>query len=235
MNVIFSSFNLLTDSAWRVACSACSFSGFNCFLISLITSFALFISFSPDSILLRALSFFNLNGSIPAASSIVILWSSGFEFNISAIWPCEIIVCCCFPIPTSLKNSWISSSLQFKPFIKYSDWPSLYSFLPIDISSVPLNLSASTSKLRLTSAKPFCDNFSVPAKITSSILFVLKVAGLWVPSTQEMASTTFDLPDPLGPTTTLTLFVKSMFVFSENDLKPLIFTAFKYIFTLLLI
>ena len=41
-----------------------------------------------------------------------------------------------------------------------------------------------------------------------------------------MASTTFDLPDPLGPTTTLTLFVKSMFVFSENDLKPLIFTAF---------
>ncbi len=44
-----------------------------------------------------------------------------------------------------------------------------------------------------------------------------------------MASTTFDLPDPLGPTTTFTLLVKSMFVFSENDLKPLISKDFKYI------
>ena len=114
------------------------------------------------------------------------------------------MICCCLPIPTSLKNSCISSNLQFKPFIKYSEVPSLKSFLPIDISELPLNFFSSTSKFKYTSAKPFSDSFSVPAKITSSILFVLKVAGLCVPSTHEIASTTLDFPEPFGPTITFT-------------------------------
>ena len=115
-----------------------------------------------------------------------------------------MMMCCCLPIPTSLKNSCISNSLQFRPFIKYSEVPSLKSFLPIEISELPLNNFSSTSKFKYTSAKPFSANFSVPAKITSSILLVLNEAGLCVPSTQDIASTTLDFPEPLGPTITLT-------------------------------
>ncbi len=71
--------------------------------------------------------------------------------------------------------------------------------------------------------------------MTSSILLVLKLAGLCVPNTHEIASTTLDFPDPFGPTTTLTLSVKEILVFSAKDLNPLISNDFKYIFTLLLI
>src|SRR5436189_1742007 len=40
------------------------------------------------------------------------------------------------------------------------------------------------------------------------------------PSTQEMASTRFDLPEPLGPTMTLMPGVNSREVLSAKDLKP---------------
>ena len=50
-----------------------------------------------------------------------------------------------------------------------------------------------------------------------------------------MASTTFDFPDPLGPTTTLTLLDRSILTFSANDLKPFTTIDFKYIVTLLLL
>src|SRR3989442_15730455 len=46
---------------------------------------------------------------------------------------------------------------------------------------------------------------------------------LWLcsPSTQEIASTMFDLPQPLGPTMqVIPLPLKVICVFSQNDLKP---------------
>ena len=46
--------------------------------------------------------------------------------------------------------------------------------------------------------------WTVPAKMTSSIFWLRTAEGAWAPSTQPMASTTFDLPEPLGPTTTVT-------------------------------
>ena len=45
--------------------------------------------------------------------------------------------------------------------------------------------------------------------------------GACAPSTQAMASTTFDLPDPFGPTTTVTPGSSCSVVASANDLKPL--------------
>ena len=45
---------------------------------------------------------------------------------------------------------------------------------------------------------------AVPAKMTSSIFWLRTARGAWAPSTQPMASTTLDLPLPLGPTTTVT-------------------------------
>ena len=70
--------------------------------------------------------------------------------------------------------------------------------------------------------------------MTSSILLVRSAPGLCVPNTQEIASTTLDLPEPFGPTTTLTLLERSILTLSANDLKPFTTIDFKYIVTLLL-
>ena len=61
----------------------------------------------------------------------------------------------------------------------------------------------------------------VPAKMTSSIFWLRTLLGAWAPSTQAMASTTLDLPLPLGPTTTVTPGSSVSTVVSAKDLKPL--------------
>ncbi len=60
------------------------------------------------------------------------------------------------------------------------------------------------SRVSITSARPRAGRLAVPAKITSSIFWLRTALGAWAPSTQAMASTTLDLPDPFGPTTTVT-------------------------------
>ena len=82
-------------------------------------------------------------------------------------------------------------------------------------------MPAELSIVRLTSARPSAGRLAVPAKMTSSIFWLRTALGAWAPSTQAMASTTFDLPDPLGPTTTVTPGSSSSVVASANDLKPL--------------
>src|SRR5215510_11047937 len=56
--------------------------------------------------------------------------------------------------------------------------------------------------------------------MTSSIRPPRRLRGPWAPSTHATASTRFDLPDPFGPTTTVTPGSNSRTVFSANDLKP---------------
>ena len=85
------------------------------------------------------------------------------------------------------------------------------------IGSSPAELSI----VRLTSARPSAGRFAVPAKMTSSIFWLRTDFGAWAPSTHATASTTFDLPEPLGPTTTVTPGSSAMVVESANDLKPL--------------
>jgi hypothetical protein len=46
--------------------------------------------------------------------------------------------------------------------------------------------------------------------------------------THERASTTFDFPEPLGPTTQVIPRSKSRVVEDAKDLKPLRLTLFKY-------
>ena len=53
--------------------------------------------------------------------------------------------------------------------------------------------------VRLTSARPRAERLVVPAKMTSSIFWERTAEGAWAPSTQPMASTTLDFPDPFGP------------------------------------
>ncbi len=75
--------------------------------------------------------------------------------------------------------------------------------------------------VRLTSARPSAAFLAVPAKMTSSIFWERTADGAWAPSTQAMASTTLDLPEPLGPTTTVTPGSSPRSAVSANDLKPL--------------
>ena len=86
---------------------------------------------------------------------------------------------------------------------------------------------AELSMTRVTSARPSGARLWVPAKMTSSIFWERTTLGPWAPSTQAMASTTLDLPDPFGPTTTVTPGSKSSVVGSANDLKPLMERAFR--------
>src|SRR5947209_4302263 len=71
-----------------------------------------------------------------------------------------------------------------------------------------------------TSAMPVGGRDSLPLKITSSIERPRRCFALCSPIAQRMASTTFDLPQPLGPTTPVTPSSKEKTTRSANDLKP---------------
>src|SRR5262249_3117515 len=70
-------------------------------------------------------------------------------------------------------------------------------------------------------ARPSAGCLAVPAKMTSSIFWLRTLLGACAPRTQAMASTTFDLPLPFGPTTTVTPGSSRSAVVSAKDLKPL--------------
>ena len=82
-----------------------------------------------------------------------------------------------------------------------------------------------------TSAKPVGLRFSVPAKITSSILLPRKDFMLCSPITQRIASEILLFPLPLGPTIAVMPLPKSRDILSTNDLNPCISSFFKYIST----
>ncbi len=81
----------------------------------------------------------------------------------------------------------------------------------------------------MTSLRFNAGRVAVPAKMTSSIFWVRSDLGAWVPITQWIASTKFDLPDPFGPTTTETPGRNSSRVRSANDLKPTTLRVLRYI------
>src|SRR6266700_6390766 len=79
-----------------------------------------------------------------------------------------------------------------------------------------------------TSARPSGARFVVPAKMTSSILPPRRLFAPCSPMTQERASTTFDLPEPLGPTTQVMPGSRRSVVAEANDLKPRSVRDFRY-------
>src|SRR5688500_6873070 len=76
------------------------------------------------------------------------------------------------------------------------------------------------SMVRVTSARPRGARPEVPAKMTSSILPPRRALAPCSPSTHDMASTTLDLPEPLGPTTQVMPGSKRSVVADAKDLKP---------------
>src|SRR6185437_16079699 len=79
-----------------------------------------------------------------------------------------------------------------------------------------------------TSARPSAGRPAVPAKTTSSILPPRSCLAPCCPITQVKASTTFDLPDPLGPTTQVMPGSNRKVVAEANDLNPRRVRVFKY-------
>ncbi len=79
-----------------------------------------------------------------------------------------------------------------------------------------------------TSALPSGARAGEPENITSSILDDLTVFAACTPSAHIKASTTLDLPLPLGPTTTVTPGSKTSVTGSAKDLKPFMVIDFKY-------
>src|SRR6202042_1002296 len=76
------------------------------------------------------------------------------------------------------------------------------------------------SMVRVTSARPSGGREVVPAKTTSSILPPRSDLAPCSPMTQDRASTTLDLPEPLGPTTQVMPGSSRSVVEEAKDLKP---------------
>src|SRR6185436_3213465 len=76
------------------------------------------------------------------------------------------------------------------------------------------------SMVRVTSARPSGARPDVPAKMTSSIFPPRSAFAPCSPSTQAMASTTLDLPEPLGPTTQVMPGSSRSVVAEAKDLNP---------------
>jgi hypothetical protein len=93
---------------------------------------------------------------------------------------------------------------------------SFYLHLGTSNSSSPLSLV----KVKATSATLRAFRFSVPLKMTSSIFSARRALLPCSPRTHLTASTTFDLPHPLGPRRAATPSLKSIRLRSANDLKP---------------
>src|SRR5215469_8466909 len=80
----------------------------------------------------------------------------------------------------------------------------------------------------VTSARPRAGRADVPANTTSSILPPRSdLAPCW-PITQVNASTTLDLPEPLGPTTHVIPGSNLSVVVEAKDLKPRNVRVFRY-------
>ena len=115
----------------------------------------------------------------------------------------------------------MSRSRHAEPLMAYSEPPVRKSVREMVTSLYSIGRAPSAlSMVSETCARPRGGRPDVPAKMTSSILPPRRVLAPCSPMTQARASTTLDLPEPLGPTTAVTPGSKSNVVADANDLKP---------------
>src|SRR5215471_9943149 len=139
------------------------------------------------------------------------------------------MTCISRPMPESLSSSWTSSRRHGVPLMAYSE-PPLRNMVRLivtseySIGSAPSVLSIVSS----TSARPSGGRPAVPAKMTSSILPPRRLLTPCSPITQARASTTLDLPEPLGPTMQVMPGSSWSVVAEAKDLNPLRVRLFRY-------
>src|SRR5690606_4933675 len=134
--------------------------------------------------------------AIPAASSSIARRSAGLAAITAAIFPWLTSEGLCAPVAASAKTSATSLARTSRPLTRYA-LPAPRSIRRVTCSSSPSSSTASST----TSVKSRGGRCAVPAKITSSIpperIDFAEVS----PMTRRIASSRFDLPQPLGPTT----------------------------------
>src|SRR5262245_25564540 len=122
----------------------------------------------------------------------------------------------------------MSSRRQASPLISYSLSPERYIRRVIETSVYSIGSAPSVlSIVSVTSARPSGARPAVPAKITSSILPPRSAFAPCSPRTQAIASTTFDLPEPFGPTTQVMPGSSLNVVADAKDLKPFTVRLFR--------
>src|SRR6187455_1928249 len=132
-------------------------------------------------------------------------------------------------MPESESSSWTSSRRQVWPLMAYSD-PPLRNMVREIVTSV-YSIGRAPSALSMvssTSARPSGGRPEVPAKMTSSILPPRRDFAPCSPITQASASTTLDLPEPLGPTTHVMPGSSCRVVDEAKDLNPFRVRLFRY-------
>src|SRR6185437_7636760 len=155
--------------------------------------------------------------------------SSGRDSRISESLPWPTMTCISRPMPESDSNSWMSINRQALPLISYSLAPSRNIRRVIETSEYSIGSALSElSIVTVTSARPSGARDEVPAKMTSSILPPRSVLAPCSPITQASASTTLDLPDPLGPTTAVMPGSNRRVVGEAKDLKPFSVRLLRY-------
>src|SRR6201997_2306737 len=118
---------------------------------------------------------------------------------------------------------------QLVPLISYSLAPSRNIRRVIDTSEYSIGSALSElSMVTVTSARPSGARDDVPAKMTSSIFPPRSVFAPCSPITHARASTTLDLPEPLGPTTAVIPGSKRRVVGDAKDLKPFSVRLLRY-------
>src|SRR5580704_13277568 len=104
-------------------------------------------------------------------------------------------------------------------------WLAISSSEALSKTNRAASASSGSSIVMVTSASPSGGRFSVPLKMQSDMRPARSDLWLCSPSTQEIASTTLDLPQPLGPTMQVVPEPLNVTVVrSQNDLKPTILT-----------
>src|SRR6476661_1733514 len=155
--------------------------------------------------------------------------SSGVACRIESSCHCPTITCISRPMPESLSSSCTSSSRQEVPLMAYSDPPERNIVRLIVTSAYSIGSAPSLlSIVSTTSARPSGGRPEVPAKMTSSILPPRRLLAPCSPITQASASTTLDLPEPLGPTMQVMPGSSWSVVDEAKDLNPLRVRLFRY-------
>src|SRR5271166_144022 len=123
----------------------------------------------------------------------------------------------------------MSIKRQLLRLISYSLAPSRNILRVIDTSEYSIGSALSElSMVTVTSARPSGARDDVPAKMTSSIFPPRSDFAPCSPMTHARASTTFDLPEPLGPTTAVMPGSKRRVVGDAKDLKPFSVRLLRY-------
>src|SRR3954447_26575191 len=139
------------------------------------------------------------------------------------------MTCISRPMPESLSRSWTSSSRALCPLMAYSEPPLRNIVREIVTSAYSMGRAPSVlSIVRTTSARPRGGRPEVPAKMTSSILPPRNDLAPCSPMTHERASTTLDLPEPLGPTMHVIPGSSCSVVADAKDLKPFMVRLLRY-------